>query len=70
METEKIQKQIESINDAISKGVYSVRFENKEVVYRSLDEMLRTRDLFLNQINKTKQKSRTTRNSFVFSRGL
>ena len=39
------QENLDAINDAIAKGVRSVKYTDKEIVYRSLDEMLKIRDL-------------------------
>ncbi len=68
MDIEKINKRIEAINDSISRGVHSVKFDQKEIIYRSLDEMLKARELLKNELNKGK--SRSKRFSAIFSRGL
>ena len=34
-----------ALEEAIAKGIRSVKYTDKEIVYRSLDEMLRIRDL-------------------------
>jgi hypothetical protein len=39
------QTQLEAIEKAIAEGVLKVKYENKEVEYRSLDDLLKLRDL-------------------------
>lgn len=39
------ETQLEAIEKAIAEGTLRVKYENKEVEYRSLDEMLKVRDL-------------------------
>jgi hypothetical protein len=68
MDNENIKKRIDLINEAISRNVHSVKFDQKEIVYRSLDEMLKAREIFKSELNKGK--SRSKRISAVFSRGL
>jgi hypothetical protein len=36
---------LEALEAAIAEGVLTVKYTDKEVTYRSLDDMLRTRDL-------------------------
>jgi hypothetical protein len=39
------QEQYDKLNDAIAQGVLEVKYADKTVVYRSLDEMLRLRNV-------------------------
>ena len=50
------QIQLDALEAAIAEGVTRVKYENKEVEYRSLDEMLKLRDLMLSSLG-TKAKS-------------
>lgn len=72
MEYEKIKKRIDAINNAIAMGINSVKFENnKEITYRSLDEMLKIRNILMSQIsNQNENNSRGRRVSAIFNKGL
>jgi thiamine monophosphate synthase len=52
------QNQLDALEEAIAKGVTRVQYEDKEIVYRSLDEMMRLRDKMLRELG---QKSKTTK---------
>lgn len=39
------QEKLDALENAIAEGVLKVKYQDKEVQYRSLDEMLRLRDL-------------------------
>lgn len=39
------QEQYDKLNEAIAQGALKVKYADKEVEYRSLDEMIRIRDL-------------------------
>lgn len=40
-----VQQDLDALEEAIVKGVKVVKYVDKEVTYRSLDEMLRVRDI-------------------------
>jgi len=61
-----VQNNLEAIEDSISKGVLTVKFEGKEITYRSLQDMFRVRDFLLKKQGKKGPK----RAVGVFSRGL
>jgi len=50
--------QLEKLEDAIAKGVKKVKYQDKEVEYRTLDEMLRLRDVMRKGLGLTKKCSR------------
>ena len=66
MEKDAAKKNLEAIEDSIAKGVLTVKFEGKEITYRSLIDMLRIRD-YLMKILGYKQNKRAIG---VFSRGV
>lgn len=39
------QAQLDALNKSIAEGTLEVRYQDKKVVYRSLDEMMRIRDV-------------------------
>jgi len=39
------QKHLDALEQAIAEGARVVRYNNKEVTYRTLDEMIRIRDM-------------------------
>lgn len=39
------QTQLDALETAIAEGVLTVRYQDKQVTYRSLDEMIRVRNL-------------------------
>ena len=67
MDGEKIKTQVKSINDALTRGIYSVKLDQHEIFYRNFDEMIKARDLCLAQLNKGKPRSKRT--TAVFCRG-
>jgi len=52
------QTQLDALEDAISKGVRTVKYEDKEVEYRSLEDMLKLRDLMRRALGLTGKPSR------------
>ena len=58
-----------AIEDAIAKGIKSVKYTDKEIVYRSLDEMLKVRDL-IRQCLGLSTNPRGTRRVAKTSKGL
>ena len=47
------QEQLDSLNGAIAQGALMVKYQDKEVRYRSLDEMLRLRDVMRSELGLT-----------------
>lgn len=45
------QTQLDALNSAIAEGALTVKYQDKSVTYRSLDEMLRLRELMYREIN-------------------
>lgn len=39
------QEKLDALENAIAEGVLKVKYQDKEVTYRTLDEMLRLRDI-------------------------
>ncbi len=68
MDTDEIKKRIDLINYAISKNIQSIKFDGKEVVYRSLNDMLKAKAALQNELNKVNKKR--NRVQAIFSRGL
>jgi len=46
-----------ALEQAIAKGVMRVKYTDKEITYRSLDEMLKIRDIMRNCLGITSNKS-------------
>lgn len=61
------QTDLENLETAIKQGVLTVRYKEHSVTYRSLDEMLRLRDLMKKELG---QLPRTQRLFTKFSKGL
>lgn len=53
------QAQLDAIEAGIAAGTTSVSYEGKSVTYRSLDEMLRIRDIIMRALGLSPQKSAT-----------
>ena len=53
------QAQLDAIEDGIAAGVTSVSYEGKTANYRSIDEMLRIRDIIQRALGIVPQKSAT-----------
>ena len=53
------QGQLDAIEAAIAAGVTSVSYEGKSSSFRSLDEMLRVRDIIMRALGLAPQKSAT-----------
>jgi hypothetical protein len=48
-----------------------VKFDDgKEVVYRSIDEMLKARQILLNELSKVTKKQRTMLSYSIFNKGV
>jgi hypothetical protein len=64
------QTQLDALNNAIAMGVLSVMYGNKTVQYRSLDDMIRLRDLMAADLNPQKAGIRNRRRFGEFDKGL
>ena len=62
------EEDLKILDDAIKKGVKIVKYTDKEVTYRSLDEMLKIRQLICKQLGLTSRSS--TRLLAQHSKGL
>lgn len=60
---------LEAIDSAIKSGRLRVRYGDRDVTYRSLDEMLRIRDLINHELGLVADGGRTVRYS-TYSKGL
>ena len=63
------QAQLTALEDAIAQGAKIVKYSDKHVEYRSLDEMLKLRDLMRADLGVT-DKARGGRVYPTFSKGL
>lgn len=52
------QTQLDALEAAIAQGALKVKYENKEVEYRSLEEMLKLRDLMRSELGLVKKAQR------------
>lgn len=50
--------QLTALEAAIAQGTTRVKYENKEVEYRSLEEMMKLRDLIRSELGLTKKSQR------------
>lgn len=64
------QAQIDDLKKAIAEGVLKVRFADREVTYRSLDEMRQTLTMMLNEVSAAAGKRRSRRIMFATGKGL
>lgn len=62
------QKDLEAIERAIATGKKRVKYENKEVEYRSIQEMLITRDLIIRQLRTEPSSPLGERIQMIFKR--
>lgn len=62
--------QLEAIERAIQNGSTRIRYENRDITYRSLDEMLRIRDLIRNELGLIGNSGGRTYRYGSFSKGL
>ena len=53
------QAQLDAIENAIAAGVTTVSYEGKSTNFRSLDEMLRVRDIIMRALGQSPQRSAT-----------
>lgn len=61
------QAQLDALEEAIAEGALSVRYRDRTIEYRSLEEMLRIRDKIKKELGQTRK---TTRIQAEFSKGL
>lgn len=61
--------QLTKLDEAIAQGSLTVKYQDKQVTYRSLDEMLKIRDLMRTELGLTSG-SRGGRVYPTFSKGL
>jgi hypothetical protein len=62
------QSQIDSLESAIAEGALTVRYSDKLITYRSLDEMERTLEMMRDQLGLNS--NRVTRKYASVSKGL
>jgi predicted Co/Zn/Cd cation transporter (cation efflux family) len=62
-----VQSDLDAINAAIKSGVTKVKYQDKEVTYRSVEEMLIIRDLIRKDLGQTNSTQKIT---VQFSKGL
>lgn len=67
-ETNFTQQQLQKLEAAIAKGVTTVRYSDKTVEYRSLNEMIRIRDLMRKELGLIEKAG--VRKKAQFSKGL
>lgn len=51
------QSELEAIEKAIATGVLTVRYQDKQVTYRSMDELIKARSLMIKALKKRGKKS-------------
>jgi len=56
--TDFTQQDLDNLNDSIKKGVRRVEYNDRTVVYNTVDEMLRVRDLIRRCLGQAKRSSR------------
>jgi len=63
------EKDLETLEKAIAQGVLTVKYTDKEIRYRSIDDMLKARDFIRNKLG-LETAPRGTRRVAQFSKGL
>lgn len=53
------QEQLDALTEAISQGAVKVKYSDKEVEYRSLEEMMKIRDMMKQELGQVKGSGRT-----------
>lgn len=64
------QTQLDALDNAIAMGVLSVMYGNKTVQYRSVDDMIKTRNLMYNSLNPSAKNTNNRRKYGEFNKGL
>ena len=67
MATSWVQADLDAIEKAIASGVMTVRYSNKEVIYRSMDDLMKARSVIMKALGKANATQRIFTN---FSKGL
>lgn len=67
MASDYTQAQLDALNAAIAQGALQVRYGDKHVIYRSMDEMLRLRDLMKRELGQVSNNQKIFPN---FSKGF
>jgi hypothetical protein len=62
--------QLDALETAISNGSLSVEYGDKKVVYRSLDEMLKLREIMKRELYGSATSGEASRVKTKFSKGL
>lgn len=62
--------QLEALESAIAQGTLTVEYADKKVTYRSLEDMLRLRDLMRRELIGSASSSEFSRVKVKFSKGL
>lgn len=62
--------QLEALESAIAQGTLTVEYADKKVTYRSLEDMLRLRDLMRRELLSTSATGSSARVKMKFSKGL
>ena len=63
------QDQLDALEKAIAEGTLTVKYRDRLVTYRSLDEMLKIRDLMKNELSSS-SKAKAIRLKAKFCKGL
>ena len=63
------QTDLDALNKAISNGAMSVRYADRSVQYRSLDEMLKIRSMMMDELNLPSSVKSSMR-KFDYSKGI
>ena len=64
------QTQIDTLKSAIAEGALKVRFGDREVTYRSLDEMRQTLRMMEDEVRAAAGRPRRRRIGFMTGKGL
>jgi hypothetical protein len=64
------QAQVDELKKSIAEGVLKVRFADREVTYRSLDEMRQTLSMMQSEVGAVAGRPRRRRTLFATGKGL
>lgn len=67
MTTNELEAQLSALDEAISSGALTVKYQDRQVTYRSMEEMMRARSFILRQLNRGQAKKRIT---LCYDKGL
>lgn len=62
------QAQLDALDSAIAEGALTVKYQDKSITYRSLDEMMRVRNMMAESMNVSS--GNQSRRVAEFSKGL